>query len=338
MSTSRRAQFSVGLLVLIAAGLVVAFVVFLTRERVGQRDAMFETYIRESVSGLDVGSTVRYRGVVVGRVVHIGLAAADYRPPAGVPFESAFQLVVVRFTVNLDLVGEFRIVEEAVRQGLRARVATQGITGVSNIELDFADPARTVITRVPWTPRNPWIPAIPSTVAQIQLAFENVVRQFQNVDVSEIAGNVNTLLARLSHIAQDADMAGTVAEATTLLRELRAALAGADLPGVAAELRATGAATRGVLEGEELQATIRALALTAQEMRATVQRLPAVLTQVEGVLRAARGTTTDFQAEMVPLMRELRSVAANLRDTTEALRRSPSQALLGAPPPPGPGR
>lgn len=338
MSASRRTQFSVGLLVLVGAGLVVAFVLFLTRERVGQRDTIFETYIRESVGGLEVGSAVRYRGVSVGRVVQIGLAAAEYRRPEGVPFAAAFQLVVVRFAVNLDVVGEIPTLGEAVRQGLRARVATQGITGVSYIELDFVDPDRTVITRVPWTPRHPWIPAIPSTVAQIQLVIENVMRQLQDVNIGALVNNVNALLAELGQIARDAEVGSAVGEATALLRELRGALAGADIPALAAELRETGAATRRVIEGEELQAAVRALTQTAQEMRATVQRLPAVLTQVEGVLRAARGTTTDFQAEMVPLLRELRAVAANLRDTTEALRRSPSQALLGAPPPAGPGR
>ena len=52
------------------------------------------------------------------------------------------------------------------------------------------------------------------------------------------------------------------------------------------------------------------------------------------VQRTARGTTADLQADLSPLMRDLRSSVANLRDTTEALRRNPSQTLLGAPPPP----
>ena len=35
--------------------------------------------------------------------------------------------------------------------------------------------------------------------------------------------------------------------------------------------------------------------------------------------------------DLVPQLRDLRATAANLRDVTEALRRSPSQALWGAP-------
>lgn len=338
MSASARTHFSVGLLVLIGAGLVLAFVLFLTQERLGGRDAVFETYIRESVGGLEVGSAVRYRGVAVGRVAQIGLAAAEYRRPEGVPFAAAFQLVVVRFTVSLDVIGEIPTLSEAVAQGLRARVASQGITGVSYIELDFVDPDRTVITRVPWTPRHPWIPAIPSTVAQVQTVLENVMRQLQDVNFAGLIDNLNALLLEFGQLARGADLGTAIGEATALLADLRASLAGADLPAIARELRETGAATRRVIEGEELLAALRALSQTTQDMRATTQRLPALLTQVEAVLRAARGTTTDFQAEIAPLLRDLRATAANLRETTEVLRRAPSQALFGAPPPPGPGR
>ena len=60
----------------------------------------------------------------------------------------------------------------------------------------------------------------------------------------------------------------------------------------------------------------------------------AAVTALEQTLRTARGTTSDLQADLSPLMRDLRSSVANLRDTTEALRRNPSQTILGAPPPP----
>jgi ABC-type transporter Mla subunit MlaD len=337
MATARRAQFSVGLLVLVGAGLLVGFVLFLTQDRVTGRDAIFETYIRESVQGLEVGSAVRYRGVAVGRVTHVGLAAADYRRE-GRPFEMAFQLVVVRFAVRLDLIGDVPSVEEAVREGLRARVASQGITGVSNIELDFRTPDLTIIAEVPWTPRYPWIPAVPSTVAQIQSVAETLMRQLAAVDLSQLVGNIDALLGELRAAARGADLGALTTEASALLTDARGAIAQADLPALAQELRTTVAATRALLDGEELRVTSRAMAASAQDLRATAQRLPALLTQVEAVLRAARGTTTDFQAELAPLLRDLRATTANLRDTTEALRRSPSQTLLGAPPPPGPGR
>lgn len=338
MAQSRRVQFSVGLLVLVGLALAAGFVLFLTGDRLRQTDALFETYLRESVQGLEVGSSVRYRGVTVGRVTEIGLASAEYRRPEGQPFADAFQLVIVRFAVDTQRAGDVPRTEMAVEQGLRVRLATQGITGVSYLELDFVDPDRFLVPSVPWTPRYTLIPSMPSTVAQAQNTLEQVMRQLQNVDLAALAGNLDGLLVELRRVAAGADLGATLAEANALLREAREAVAATDLPALSAELRATGAATRAVLEGQELRGTLTALSRASDDLRATAQRLPATLTQIEATLRAARGTTTDLQAELAPLLRDLRATTANLRDTTEALRRSPSQTLLGAPPPAGAGR
>ena len=39
------------------------------------------------------------------------------------------------------------------------------------------------------------------------------------------------------------------------------------------------------------------------------------------------------KTELAPIIRDLRAAVGNLRDTTEQLRRYPSQAIFGAPPP-----
>ena len=69
-------------------------------------------------------------------------------------------------------------------------------------------------------------------------------------------------------------------------------------------------------------------------MRTAATRLPGTIAALESGLRTARGASTEIQAELAPILRDLRSAVGNLRDTTEALRRSPGQALFGAPPPP----
>ena len=74
--------------------------------------------------------------------------------------------------------------------------------------------------------------------------------------------------------------------------------------------------------------------MSSREVRDALVRIPAAVTALEQTLRTARGTTADLQADLSPLMRDFRSSFANLRDTTEALRRNPSQTLLGAPPQP----
>ena len=67
--------------------------------------------------------------------------------------------------------------------------------------------------------------------------------------------------------------------------------------------------------------------------RESLERGLAAIASLEAGLRTARGASTEIQAELAPILRDLRGAVGNLRDTTEALRRSPGQALFGAPPP-----
>ncbi|WP_421988666.1 MlaD family protein [Roseococcus sp.] len=338
MASARRIQFSVGLMVLVGLGLLLTFVFFLTQSRLTGSSTVLETYLRESVQGLEVGSPVRYRGVSVGRVTAIGLASAEYRRPEGVPFANAFQLVVVRFAVDLQRVGDIPAAEDAVKLGLRARLTSQGITGVSYIELDFVDPDQFAPSTVPWTPAYTWIPSVPSTVAQVQTAAETVMRQLQGIDFATLFSNISTLVVELRDEAKALELAQAVGEATALLRDFRRIASDADIPGVVSELRATSAALRGTVDSPDVRNALSSLAAAAQDLRRTAARLPGTVTQLEAGVRGVRGTTGDLQADLAPLLRDLRATTANLRETTEALRRSPSQALLGAPPPTGAGR
>ena len=333
MAQARGLYLRVGALVLAGLALGIGFVLFLTADRLSGSNQQFETYIRESVQGLEIGAAVRYRGVSVGRISEIGLVAAEYRRPQGDPFGAAFQLVYVRFAIDNNRIGETPNVEEAVKQGLRVRIAAQGITGVNYLELDFVDPARFPARTVPWEPRFPYIPAIPSTVAQVQGAAEQLLQRLQEADLPALLDNVIGLVSELRGQVKDGDLAATLREAAELMRTLRAAAAQADIPGALGELRGTAEDARKLLASRELaQALANAAAATA-DIRGVTARLPGSMNNLDASLRSARSATTDIQAELAPILRDLRAAVANLRDTTEQLRRYPSQAIFGAPPP-----
>ncbi|MBK1662089.1 MlaD family protein [Paracraurococcus ruber] len=333
MAQSRGLYLRIGALVLAGLALGVGFVLFLTADRLGASSQQFETYIRESVQGLEVGAGVRYRGVSIGRVSEIGLVSAEYRRPQGDPFGAAFQLVYVRFAVDNSRIGDTPNVEEAIRLGLRVRTAAQGITGVSYLELDFVDPTRFPPRSVPWEPRYTYIPAIPSTVAQVQSAAEQLLQKLQDANLPLLLDNVIGLIGDLRAQVKDGDVAVTLREAAELMRSLRAAAQEADLPAASAELRATVGDARKLLANRELAQALANTAAATAELRAAAARLPGSVTTLDASLRSARGVTSDIQAEIAPLLRDLRAAVANLRDTTEQIRRNPSQAILGAPPP-----
>jgi ABC-type transporter Mla subunit MlaD len=367
-SSSQRLYLRVGLLVVAGAALAIGFVLFLTAERLDQGAVVYESYFQESVQGLDVGSAVRYRGVSIGRVTEIGLVAATYRRPQGDAIPAAFRLVLVRFSVNERRIGDVPSLEVAVKLGLRVRIAAQGITGVNYLELDFVDPERFPVPDLPWKPDYPFVPAIPSTVAQVQTAAEALLQKLQGVDVAGLLDNVNGLITDLRGQTEKGDLASALQEATALLRSVRGEVERAEVPKTLADLRDAIGDLRTLLDAPELRqavsdasgalAAVRGAATDAQaliggrelrqlltnaadamaEVRTAAKRLPATLAALETTARTARSASTDVQADLAPILRDMRAAVSNLREATELLRRYPGQAIFGSPPPAPGGR
>ena len=314
------------MLALATIALAIGFILYLTAGQFGRQSDYFETYVGESIVGLDVGASVRFRGVQIGRVTEISLAAALYDMPESHANRAAMQLVVIRFAVE-RAVARITSLDDMIAAGLRTRIASQGITGVTYLEIDILDPRRYPPIQIPWKPRYDHVPAVPSTITQVTSAAEQILRRLEALDIEALVNNAAGLMADLRRQVNDGEVAIALREASETLTELRAEIRKARFEDTAAELRDAihhlGEAGRSTQE-----------LMSSREVRDALARIPAAVTALEQTLRTARGTTADLQADLSPLMRDLRSSVANLRDTTEALRRNPSQTLLGAPPPP----
>jgi ABC-type transporter Mla subunit MlaD len=325
----------VGMLILLGIGLAVGFVLFLTSGRLSSSARVLETYVSESVQGLDVGAPVRYRGVQVGSVTELGLVSATYRRPDNVPFGGSFQLVLIRFVVDREKIGGESVprVSEAVRLGLRARIAAQGITGVSYLELDFLNPERYPPLPIPWEPDYTYVPAAPSTVAQVRGAAEELIGRLARLPLESILTDLAGIAANLNAQSREADLVAVLSEARSLISDLRQTLADSEVPATIQELRTLAGDAHRLLDGPETRATVNNISVASGDLRQALARLPAAVQALEATLRATRGASTEVQAELTPILRDLRAASAGLRDTTEQLRRAPSQAIFGAPPP-----
>lgn len=322
----------VGLMLLASLGLAVALVLFLGRNRVSD-GLKFETYFRETVQGMDVGSPVRFRGVQLGQVTEMLLASAAYPETAGSVQETNNRLVVVRFVVDPQKLGRVPDTGEAVRAGLRARLAAQGITGLVYLELDFInDPERSRPIPVTWQPALPVIPSMPSTISQVRDAAEEVAAKLRDVDLVRLAMSLQGLLDDARGQIGGGELRETLSEAALLLKALRGGAESADIPGLVSELRETVAALRNLAGGQQSRDLIAATTKSAERLSEAVTRLPALITSLETAVRRVNNGTADAQAELLPALRDARAAAASLRDTTETLRRNPG-SVLSAPPP-----
>ena len=300
----------VGLLLVFGVAAGIGVVLFLSGVTVHD-GWKFESYYRESVQGLDVGSSVKLRGVTVGQVTEIALVSAAY--PEAMPDDlrdARYRMVIVRVTVDPAKAGRLPKFDQLAESGLRARVATQGITGLAYVELDFVDPVKFPAEKVPWKMRDAYLPSMPSTIARVQDTVQDLAAKLERID-----------FARLSTAS------------LSVLDDLHTQLSAANLPALVAELRATSAAFRALAEGPQARDMLSAATKAADQVTATVLRMQPVLTALSATMRKVDDGVSDLQHDLGPAMRDAQAAMANLRETSETLRRYPASVLLGAPPP-----
>jgi len=185
--------FRLGVFVLAAIGVLVAVILIFGSGQLFKKSFLIETYIKQSVTGLDTGAAVRFRGVKVGQVTMIGLSGDIYEKD--VPFEKRLQYVVVRMQIFGDKLTEQQI-NDFVHNNLRARVKSMGITGVNYVEFDFSN-APSDYTPLPysWKPADPVIPSLPNQADEIIMGLQKFVTALNHANIDQLMVNLNTLMA-----------------------------------------------------------------------------------------------------------------------------------------------
>lgn len=329
----RGLYFRIGLLILGGAILLVGLIWFLGGARISH-GILLESYFKESVQGLEVGAPVKYRGVTLGRVMDIGLVSAEYGDGEPTNLErQTYRLVFVRFIVDPTKLGPVPDTETAVKNGLRARVASQGITGLSYIELDFVDPKEYPPLQVPWEPKASYIPSMPSTFFQVQDAAQQLLAKINRIDLERLASQLTGLLTDVRTDLTTGDVHKTLLEVTSLLTTTKDNLRAADLPGLTADMKRTSASVRDTVQGPQMQKLLANAALAAERLANAADKLQPMIQTLQATARRANSGTADIEQSLIPVMRDIQAATANLRDVTDALRRSPAQVMFGSPPP-----
>jgi ABC-type transporter Mla subunit MlaD len=333
MMGARGPYVRVGALILAGVALAVGLIWFLGGASFSH-GRVLETYFSESVQGLEVGAPVKYRGVTLGRVTDIGLVNAEYHSNLATSVnDQIYRLVFVRYAIDPTKLGPAPDTATAVRLGLRARLAAQGITGLSYIELDFVDPRLNPVPPVPWQPKGDYVPSVPSTLGQLQDAAQNMLSRLAKVDFDGLATSATELMQDLHREVTTGDAHQALTQLAALLQTLRETVTAADLPGLSADIRHTSGAVRNVAQSEDLRRLLSRAAAAADGLARVTASLPPLIAALQATTQRANAGTADVQQALVPLLRDLQLTAENLREATDALRRYPAQMLLSQPPP-----
>ncbi len=341
--------FKLGLFVI---GAVIAGIILLVVIGSGRWFApklTIETYFNESVQGLDLGSKLKYRGVAIGEVTRIGFTYNKYELDKPMSDRQRYVLVEAQIEPRLlggrATAGDLTQPEGArleVERGLRIRLAPQGITGTSYLEIDYVDPPPPLLP-IYWQPENIYIPSARSTVTQFVNAAEEIIDRLHKLDIEGTLVNLNQLMITANERLAAIDTRSLSDRSVRVLGKMESTLdsiAAKKLSdeGVAllAELRASNADLKTLLAKPSLQKLpddAEAAMVRIKDM-VTDPKLAKAISNLERTLTRVDRLFGGGEADLASSIENLRQITDNLRDLTEETKRYPANLIFGAPPPP----
>jgi ABC-type transporter Mla subunit MlaD len=316
MNENRANYAKIGFFVLAGTALMLLAIVIAGARVFNKRIVLAETYFAESVTGLDIGAPVKYRGVPVGEVKRIGFVYSEYNIPCGESqtHTGARQVMVVMALdpVRFGLLGPqdaATMLAARVAQGLRVKTAMSGVTGLAFLEMDYLQPDKAVepVAEISWQPRHTHIPAILSTMTSLKKAIDDVFVKLSAIDLPELGKELLSTLSLFQDKLNNVDVAALSNEATLML----------------SELRETNKALKRLVESPELAALPKELSAAVADARRSVENIES---EIKPLARSLSGTV----ARTDNLLDNLNSMVTNNSDivseTVAALRQT-SQTL-----------
>lgn len=324
-----------------------------------------ETYFTESVTGLDIGSPVKYRGVPVGEVSHIGFVSSEYADqlPDQVSVEGVNQILVI-MALDPKKFAPIRnhtpatFLNRLVQDGLRVKVAALGLTGLSFLELDYFKSAQSLRRTLPviWKPKNPYIPSAPSTMLTFKTSMDDVLYKLSQINIPALGDELLAMLYLLENKIVKVDVAALTSEATSLFAELRATnrsiqelVSSPELKRLPDDVAATAGSARRIATTVEAQLDPLVTSIRSVSDRASVlaDKLTGITTNAGGrvevtvatlnqTAQTLNRTAASQQNSLADLIQHLRSASAGLDQIIAELRANPSALLFGRPPEPLP--
>jgi phospholipid/cholesterol/gamma-HCH transport system substrate-binding protein len=298
----REANYAaVGAFVVAVIALAFAFIYWYTDARDAKSYVRHEIYFEGSVSGLNVGSTVRYLGVDVGRVVALNI---DKRSSAR-----------VQVIADID--------ESApVSAGTVAELSFLGVTGLLYIDLLGSAGNKTLASPV----ESERYPVIRSVRSGFDIFLSGVPEVMGRAsDVAQRASrllsddNIDALSKSLVNIeAATRNLPEIMREVDLLAREVRS-IAG-DLAQVSIQLRQT------------TETSAPALARTVQQAEKIANHLASTSARIDRLVISNADAIDEFAVRGLPelesLLREARVAAVELQDLSRTIRDEPSRLII----------
>jgi ABC-type transporter Mla subunit MlaD len=348
--------FKIGVFVIIAVVLGAAGLVLLGLRSRLQHKMLFETYIDESVQGLEIGSPVKYRGVRVGEVREIDLPPRereDLRPHGGRLIYVVMEIVPKALGLHPGEELTQGDLNALIVRGLRVRLAAQGITGVMYIETDYIPGAPAPFEPASLT--HLYVPSAPSTFTRFTDAIDAIFGKLEKVDFDRLTQQADQLFASLNHVVEPANVDRILGEVEHVIATAQRKMDELPLSQISTRLDELLAKIDRTIDTLQLEPLRGSLGQFVEEARATNQQLQGVLRDVNVLTENVAGASRDLQPltgqarlaikhlnqlvlaraeDIESIMENVRLITEHLKGLSSGAEWYPSQVLFGEQPNP----
>lgn len=275
--------------------------------------------IDDSLRGLAKGADVQFQGLRVGQVTDLAVSLDE--PRGEIRQVVTMAISPARLGLPEDATPEdaLAFLQEAVADGLRARVASAGFLGTSLmvelVEIPGAEPARINTDAQP----NAIIPSVPGDLDDFSASAQGFLSRIGNLPLEDVLQSATDMMNSITALASSEDTRAIPESLRQTLDQTRNAAT--DIGGMARDLRESGTAQNLARLVEEAAAAAEAVRLAAADVPEVVDQIDAaaaaveefgfaeVSAQAEGILADLRAMLGSEDAEQLP---------GNLSDTLEA--------------------
>lgn len=164
-----------------------------------------ETYFDESVQGLIEGSPVKYLGMQIGNVVEINSVENMYKLQQNAERKVYNQYIYVKMAISSKFFNNLsgneinQRIKEDIANGLRFKLAPQGLTGNVYVELDYVDP-KTQQLSIHWRPLNFYIPSTTSALTYFTDNLQYLLGELREVDFRKLFSNMQNAITSINNV------------------------------------------------------------------------------------------------------------------------------------------
>jgi len=316
----------IGVFVLGAILIAIGAVFFFGSADLFAKKQTYVSYFAQSVSGLQTGSNVKFKGVNIGKVTRVLLGVGKDQPVYAKVFYQIDQAVFDRDFGGTSRFNLFDVegTKKRVEQGLRVRLDFESlISGQLYMSLDFVkDPA-------PFTYHdNPSdyaleIPVQPSDIEAIVSNLTKAISNLGNVDFLAISKDLQSLIVS----AKDGIDSLKLAEVGDSLNHL---VNGPELKGALTSVKDAFDQMDVTLKKfqSELDPITANLNPTLEEAKKTMSQLEDATRQLDRML----SSNSSFRYQLDSTLSQIGSAADALQRLSEFLERNPNSILFGRKP------